>query len=124
VPVFGTDLGGIEDISPSMREVSGRRALIEDIAKRFITPRGGLWYDREYGYDLRQHLNAGGIQEGEIAQEATLEAEKDERVERAFVRVQIIGDAMNVFVRLVDPGGPVDFSLAINDVTVTLLMEG
>lgn len=122
--IHGTDLGGVDDITPSMREVSGRKCLIEAIAHRFMTPRGSLWYDKEYGYDLRQHLNAGGINPGEIAQEAALEAEKDVRVEHAYVRAQVIGEGLRIWVRLVDVGGPVDFSLAIDDVTVTLLMEG
>ncbi len=40
------------------RVVTGFQVLLEALARRLSTPRGGLFYDLSYGFDIRQFLNA------------------------------------------------------------------
>src|SRR5690606_6969920 len=45
------------DLDPSFGLVSGRRALAQAILARLDTPQGALWYDPDYGRDLKRWLN-------------------------------------------------------------------
>lgn len=69
---------------------SGNRAIVEAIARRWQTPRGGLVDDPNYGYDLSDFvgddLNIADV--GLIAQMASAEAVKDERVQSCEVTVK------------------------------------
>jgi hypothetical protein len=40
------------------RVVKGIQVLLQALARRLSTPRGGLFYDLSYGFDIRQFLNA------------------------------------------------------------------
>jgi hypothetical protein len=66
---YGTDISCYPDIDASFGVVSGF-TLIEDLARRLETPRGGLFYDSNYGTDVRGWVNAAGTP----AQIATLKA--------------------------------------------------
>lgn len=49
---LGTDIAGVYNLDYALGTVSGPRALAEAILRRLTTPRGGLFYDPSYGYDL------------------------------------------------------------------------
>lgn len=118
---LGTDFAGVNDITPTLQVVSGRRCLIEAIARRLITPRGALWYDPDYGYDLRQYLSGITVAAGSIAASVAAEAEKDERVEQASADVTFSGSVLNVKLAIADAAGPFQFVLRISQVTVEIL---
>lgn len=121
---LGTDFACAFDLDPQMSEVSGRRALIECIARRLQTPHGGLWYDDDYGYDVRQFLSAPVIASGELASNVEAEAEKDERVSSASCRVSFNGKTLLIKLEIADSAGPFSFVLAVSDVTVEILTQG
>lgn len=121
---LGSDIAGLDDIDPTMPTVEGRRCLIQSIARRLITPRGGLWYDPDYGYDLRQYLSGITVSAGAIASGVEAEAEKDERVEQASASVVFSGRVLTVRLAISDSQGPFSFSLAIDQVTATILTTG
>lgn len=121
---LGIDLSGVDDLTPSLKTTSGRRGLIEAIARRMITPRGGLFYDESYGYDLRQFLNGITAAPGAISSNVVAEAEKDERVEQASAVATFIGDRLNVKIAIADGGGPFTFVLSVSKVTVEILTQG
>lgn len=77
---FGTDLSALPDLNFSIK--SGNDNLAEAIARRLVTPRGGLFYDSSYGLDLRQYLNEALTDEVryEIETLVAAECEKDERI--------------------------------------------
>jgi phage baseplate assembly protein W len=92
-PALGSDLAGVDDLSPAMTEVSGRVALAQSLARRLITPRGALIYDVNYGYDLNQWVNAD-VSQADIAQiqgYVRQEMLKDQRVISAQVSSQYVG---------------------------------
>lgn len=119
---LGTDFAGFSDITPTLATVSGRRGLIESIARRFITPPGALWYDPDYGFDLRVFLSGTvTASAGQIASGVIAEAEKDERVEQASCDVKFIGTTLFVKVGIADANGPFEFVLQVSKVTVEIL---
>ena len=93
-PALGTDLSGIADLTPHMGESSGRQCLAEALARRLITPRGALFYDQLYGYDvvtaeINNDITASDVPR--IAANIESEFRKDERVIDAKVTVQFVG---------------------------------
>lgn len=119
---YGTDFDGVDDLHPSLREVSGPLAVVQAIARRFMTPRGALFYDREYGFDLRAYVNTSDPRVGAIVSGAQAEAEKDERVARAQVKVQWANESMTVFVTLeLVLFGTFRATLSVDEVSVSIL---
>jgi hypothetical protein len=121
---LGTDISGVMDVSPSLAESSGRRALIEAVARRLITPRGSLWYDPAYGFDLRQFLSGLTVNASQISSGVTEQAEQDERVSAAQASVTFSGNRLIVKLAILDSSGPFSFTLAVSKVTVELLTQG
>lgn len=118
---LGIDFACVGDVSPALTITSGRRGLIESIARRLITPRGGLFYDPDYGYDLRQYLSGITASPSAIAAGVISEAEKDERVDQANAVVTFVGTSLIVRLEIADGGGPFSFVLAVSSVTVEIL---
>lgn len=125
-----SDLG--TDVSfdtPDCPAVSGVQLVAEDIAARLECPRGALFTDPLYGYDLRQHI-------GETLTEAELpgiqfaaanEARKDERVlaASATATIERIGSPRQLRLRLAlrfsTAEGPFRLVLEVERLTVRLL---
>lgn len=142
-PALGTDLSGVADLTPHMGESSGRQCLAEALARRLITPRGALFYDPNYGYDLTSLINADLASSDIPRIAASIEEEfrKDERVISAVATVQYVGpdqvDAARagvvanpapgsqgviVISAIVNDGqGPFSLTLAATAVTIQLL---
>jgi hypothetical protein len=125
---LGTDISCVEDLDPAFTVVSGVQALSQALARRFITPRTGLFYDDEYGLDLRAYLNAG-IGQGtgfEYRLGAAVEAEclKDERVAsvEAVVSFNTTTEKLTIAISgLTSTATSFRLTLAISSVTVELL---
>jgi hypothetical protein len=117
----GYDLSGILDVSPELREVHGREGLIEAIARRLTTPRGTLFYDRNYGHDVRQYVNAPIPQPGLIESQVSGECLKDERVIDADVTVLNVGEELRLAVLITDADGPFELTLVVSLLTVEIL---
>jgi hypothetical protein len=71
------------------RVVTGFPVLLEALARRLKTPRGGLFYDLSYGFDVRQFLNSRMLDDVlfRLVSGVETELEKDARVLRADVEV-------------------------------------
>ena len=88
---FGSDLSCVMDLDPRCPVVTGRRLLAEAVARRWITPRGGLIDDPNYGTDVTAYIN-DDIKPSDLAslQSAmSQEAQKDERVNSCDVSIEI-----------------------------------
>ncbi len=119
---FGTDLTALPELRFQLK--GGLANLGEALARRLLTPRGGLFYDPTYGWDLRRYLN-------EVLDEATeyemrvlveQELEKDPRVYRATVE-GVRRDLRRIHLEaLVETDeGPFRLTLAVSDVSVEVL---
>lgn len=86
---FGRDLLCIFDLDPLLGEVDPNdpRAIVQAVIRRYITPRGALIDDPDYGLDIRAHCNRGITQRDLRALAGAMqgEAQKDDRVARAAV---------------------------------------
>jgi phage baseplate assembly protein W len=113
------------DLDPLGGTVTGRRAVGQAIARRLVTPRGGLLDDESYGYDLRQ-LVGEALRPGDLA---TVEAEiadqcrMDERVDDVAVAVTLAATgALRVELTIAtETLGPLRLVLAVSAVSAEIL---
>jgi phage baseplate assembly protein W len=121
---LGRDLACVDDLTPDMSEVTGRRCLAEAIARRYQTDRGSLIGDPNYGFNLTNFVNSD-LGTGDLAalqSGAEAEALKDERVLAVtVVATQDTQGLMTVTVTLTDAAGPFILTLAVSAVTVKIL---
>lgn len=123
--MFGTDLEIFPDLSLT-RTVGGWPNLAGALARRFITPRGALWYAPGYGLDLRQYLNEALTPE--LAEEVRMlveqECEKDPRVLLAEAELDVSAwpqGRLTVRVRVQTDEGPHELILGVDRVSVEVL---
>lgn len=119
------EISCLGDLDPLFTLVSERTALIHAIANRYISTRGSLPEDEDYGYNLRDWLGEViGVNElAVIRQNVEDEALKDERVDAASATVQFFAGASRCEVRLTIVGSAGEFQLVlgITDVSVAVL---
>lgn len=117
-----TDVDCLEDFKANMPIVRGRRALVQRLARRLITPRGKLPYWPNYGTDLRQFL-LSKVGPGAIAQAAHKECMKDEQVENCSVRPDVTdsGRMIVLDIEVEDATGPFSFTLSITEAALNLV---
>lgn len=132
---LGSDFSCVSDVDENLSVVEGRIGLAQSGARRLGTPKRHLFYDKEYGEDLRDLIGSTRSPLS-IQQAAEVELLQDERVEDTVVKVtrKEIGDPgvqadqvgdMVIVVELVDDRGP--FSLTLDaskgEVTLEILEE-
>lgn len=122
---YGVDVSCISDIDPAFTLVSGPTAVAQALARRLITPRGGLHYAGTYGYDLRQHLN-GSLEPGDefvIASAIEAQCAQDERVfsASATVAFESLTETLRVSIVAQLDEGPFELVLRVSAVTVEIL---
>lgn len=127
---FGDDYSGLDDLDPTLKEESGdkRIGLGEAIGRRLITQKGTLWYDKEYGHDVRQYLNAAFPGDARITAEITAEVLEEERVSDVTASVTRTGaEAESVLTILLDIEsdelGPFSLTLTVDQLTVEVFVE-
>lgn len=126
---LGTDLDLSNDIGLRWKLVSGRRNLANAVVRRLSTPRGSMFYDLNYGYDLRGSLSRGftTVQLGALKGDISTEVEKDERVQKCVVGTvaATTTNTLTVELRITDVTGKTfDLILSVNGVSVDLLNAG
>jgi hypothetical protein len=122
---FGRDVYLVDDLAPVWGVAEGKLNLAAAIARRLGTPLGGLFYDPEYGFDLRLLLNAGLTPADESAALGAIiaQCEKDPRVESADVTfdLTLATGGLDIIVELETAEGPFNLILRATQVTVELL---
>lgn len=123
---YGHDLFGVNDLDPGMLECDGRVCLAQALARRLITPRGGLLDDPNYGYDLTGFLNDDVSHATLASMQGQIVAEmmKDERVIAATASVVFVAGQLIVTISITDSVGPFPLVLAVSSVTVQVLSIG
>lgn len=120
---FGTAWSCVTDLTMPSVMVKGNRIVAEAIARRLITPRGGLVDDPDYGFDLSEFVNAD-LTPGDIARiQAGVQAEclKDQRVSGASSTVVVANGVLIATIVLTTASGPFTLVLSVSDVTAQLL---
>lgn len=115
------------DLDPLFGFVEGRAALAQAIALRLDTPHGGLWYDLDYGCNLKRWLNAtlDASELFRMQQAVMAECMKDERVLACDARVTLDAQAgrLRVSLALTDDDGPFALELDVSSVRVAVLED-
>jgi phage baseplate assembly protein W len=120
----GDDLDVRTDLArTSFSLAAGVRNIGNALARRLITPRGGLLYDPDYGTDVRAYVNAGftASQVAKLASEIQAEVAKDPRIQGADVDLKIAGAAMTITILAELAQGPFEMVFRSNGLTVDLL---
>jgi hypothetical protein len=134
-PRYGTTIStfvkGQRGLDRNMRTVTGPRAVLESIARRWLTPRGSLITNPNIGEDVRAWIGSGIAPDGnDYAKKQALitEALRDDRVDdidldfsfdRATETLTI-----SATVRLAGFDQPFDLVLIVDAVTATILTPG
>jgi hypothetical protein len=110
------------DLTPEMRTVSGRTALLHRLCVRLQTPRGRFTWWPNFGTDMAQFLNSKA-RPATIAAAAEAECLKDEQVEdvQASASYEQGGRAIRLTLLIVDAAGPFTRTLLIEQAKLTLL---
>ncbi|HSS39713.1 MAG TPA: GPW/gp25 family protein [Polyangia bacterium] len=90
---LGTDITLVSDLAPVWGVSAGTDNLINAILRRLTTPRGRLFYDPDYGYDVVSQLNAslGPTDMARIQAAITAELRKDPRIQSMTVTLSVPG---------------------------------
>ena len=125
---FGTDISLYPDLDASFSTVTGFTLIGQDLARRLETPLGGLFYDSNYGYDVREMVNDASTQANVLKRQSGIEREckKDERILNARATVTFSPATQTAAVKiLIDTAlGPFTMILAVTQLTVALLKVG
>jgi hypothetical protein len=122
---YGADVstfttGGLDQ---NFRVITGGIVVVEAVARRWLTPRGALFWDENAGEDVTRFVNAKMTSEMRWSIAVALEAEalKDDRVEScsAVVSANATGKSMIVEAELLLKNGE-SFRFVLNPKTLTI----
>lgn len=122
---FGTDLSALHDLDPMGRLVTGLDLVVQRLWHRLTTPRGGLFYAPNYGFDVGAALNAKMGTSARFAMQSAVarECEKDEAVLSATcsVSLDLKTEILTVRIGITTADGPFRFVVGITSVGAELL---
>lgn len=116
---FGSDFSGVLDVDNVLSTVSGRLGVAQAVARRWLTPQGGLFYDDTYGGGILELLNAANPDISTLAQRLEQQALLDERVEDCTVSVEFVDQTLTIDGQLVDADGPFTLTLTVSEMAST-----
>jgi hypothetical protein len=119
---FGADFSALPELSFTTFK-DGVDNLSEALARRLMTPRGGLFYDENYGFDTRSFINETMTDQQTYALErlSAIECEKDERVDGATATLSSVGDEYKLELDVQTTGGEVRLILPLDAVTAEVI---
>lgn len=122
---LGTDIGGATELDYALTTVSGRTSLAHRLIRRLTTPRGGLWYAPNYGFDLSEQI--GSTTPLSVVEQRVVEqmlAEEEVADARATATFTASTGALTVEIQVVDADGPFELVLTASELTFAALMDG
>lgn len=123
--VLGVDISSLPDLDGGFALAGGYRALGQALARRLETERGSLFYDLDYGTDVRDRLN-DSVNPAELAAlqgDIDTECEKEERVLSASATVNFDASTgkASIPIQITTAQGPFALILSADALTVQLL---
>jgi len=132
---LGSDFYCIDDLDPNLSVVEDRVCLAHAAVRHVSTPSFGLFYDGNYGYDIREELGKPQGPANRIsAHRIETEILKDERVNNVAATVEFVdvatapdeaNDELTMDIWLQDDDGPFELVAAVSDdgITVEILQD-
>ena len=114
---LGTDFYCDGDITPGLDVVSGRLGLALALTRRLW---GEIFYDPNYGLDIRELINSCQGETWEIESEVRSEFLKDERVESVQCRAEFIGETLNIHCVVDSVDGPFSFVVGVDALDIQM----
>ena len=122
---FGTDLSCYPGLDPLGTLVSGNTAVLQALARRLTTPRGGLFYDPNYGTDVRGFLNEAMTNESIARWKTAIEREcrQDPRVTSIVVDMNpnVPANTLTIHITGTTADGPFAAVFGVTSLTLDLL---
>lgn len=118
---LGEDFAGVDDLDLNWSLVSGRLALAQAIACRWLEQFGGLFYDPTYGGSLRELIGRSGAPTS--AAQLEDQALQDERVESCDVEFVFDETTGQLSVHGVIDDGDGPFGFVIDPATMALQLD-
>lgn len=124
---YGTDVSTFVDgdLDPYFRSLTGARVVAEAVVRRWTTPSGGLFFDPNFGADVRELVSSALSPHALFSLASTLaaEAEEDERVHSAHVNVSFNAQTRKLIVRaeIISAEGPFTLVVSVDRLSVELL---
>jgi len=116
-PTWGTDVSTFPDLDATFSTLGTQRVIAEAVARRLLTPLGGLFYDPSSGQDVRELLGQGFTPAAiySLRSRISSEAEADERVLSADVALSFNPQAQSLSVRVtIQPASGPSFALVLD----------
>ena len=117
------DISAGLDLDPSMRSVSGLRALADAIVRRLTTTAGALRDYPGYGFNLIDLIGSSKTK-AEIKNGVEVQVNLEEEVEEARVVVSFSGVqsiSIHVAISIVTSDGPFDLTISVDDLGVDVI---
>ncbi len=121
---YGTSLDVVKDIPLTPQSASGMRNLANAIVRRLTTPRGGLAYAPDYGFDVRDLLNETVTPSFVAATQDSIarEVEKDERVLTCSAQLVSVSGRVTIALAITPVQGVAfSFVLKVDQLTLEIL---
>jgi hypothetical protein len=99
---FGTDVstfvGGRPGLDPQWTTISGDRVVVENVARRWLTPKGFFDDDPDFGEDVREYLQArqNSLTRARARMRLRAQALLEERVADCTVTVDSVGETLKI----------------------------
>lgn len=118
------DLGTDFSLINGFVRVAGIPNLVGAIQRRLSTPAGGLFYSPNYGFDLREYVQAtfDAATQYELERLTQAEVEKDPRVQSASAQV-VQADLGRVILNIsgLTNAGPFEMVLAVTSLSLEVI---
>ncbi len=110
---FGLDTSAVTSEPFEDDLIDDQLALIQACIRRLITPRGALWYDPNYGTDLRQ-FSSDVAPSGLIESAVISELLKEEAVTRVQAKALRDGETLRIQIQINASDANLRFTLALS----------
>ncbi len=125
----GSAVRGLVDLDPYLSIASGPETLLQDLVHAITTDTGSLFYDGNWGIDIRRNLNAASTPNGRVLLQQQIQNQwtDDERVQSAAASLdwnEADGSLMVTGAIAPAIGQPFQFVVAIAQASVQLLSTG
>lgn len=115
---------GCFDLDPAFTEITGAEAHRQALMRRFVTPRGHMFWAPNDGLSIMTLIGEGLTPErvGYYQSQIVAECEKDERTESATAALELVAGVLNITINVVGSEGPFELVFQASESTLDLLV--